>query len=229
MEQNESVFDDDLDGQRKEPPVNKPPAVTAADKTAVAPGAAEPINEMEAIRARMEQLAAKAVQQQGKPLTQSQAAKLAEVDFLGAIDPEVGVQPDQLKSGFSKLHQTVVSDTDRMISEKLAAVESNIQTFVTGLIMGEKFFEINPDLRKYRAFVGMKWDEVVKSNPNIGYDELFTKLEEVSRKELNLAKGKDGNNKPAPALAKQQSVARPGTQKASGLRAELDELHPFRR
>ncbi len=227
MEPSKSVFDDDLNGQKQESQVQEPPA---ADGTSPAKEVEQPVDELEAIRAMMEQLAVVAAQKQSQPQAQVQAAKPVEVDFLGTIDPEVGIQPDQLKGGFSKLHQTVVNDTAKMVSDRLTAVESNIQTFVTGLIMGEKFFELNPDLRKYRAFIGMKWDEVVKSNPNIGYNELFTKLEEVSRKELNLAKGKDGENKqPAPALAKQQSVVRPGMQKVSGNQAELDELHPFRR
>lgn len=222
MNLNESVFDDDL---KKSPVEVEPTKPTEPVPETSSTGE----DELDAIRARMEAMAASMTK--GVPVNVPEPEQVADVDFLGDVDAEQGVTPEQLKSGFTKLHKTLVNDVAAMMADKLSRVESNTQSYITGVMMAEKFFDANPDLRKFRAFVGMKWDQIVKDNPGIGYDQLFTKLGEVSRKELNLVKEGNGKTKPpAPALPKgRPGTERPGEKELTGLAAELNELHPFRR
>jgi len=156
--------------------------------------------------------------------------ELPELDF-GEIDEDTGITAEQMQKALKSVQENTAAAIIKTIDNRFGTMQEQTQSAVTGLLMAERFFNNNPDLEPYRAYVGVKWDRIVAENKNISFSELFERLNKEVRQDLKLGKrGSGGNGNPA--LPKDvKSTERPGDddKKKSIEQKSLDELYPGRR
>lgn len=157
-------------------------------------------------------------QQQNIPQQQQQVTPEVPVNFVPDDFDTSSLTADGLNSLLKKVYTAARSDI--VTRDDLKRTTQELQTNTTTTIASNQFFTDNPDLRPYKNVVVATWDNLVKANPSITWDQLFTTLEQSVRSTLQLPR----NNKvvqqnntavPNPAFPRSTSAPRKGDEKVN--------------
>jgi lipopolysaccharide biosynthesis regulator YciM len=108
--------------------------------------------------------------------------------------------------------RSIPSMVEKQTKEKAKATQS-----------AERFYKKNPDLVKYRDFVGYKANKIKSENPELDLDDILEKTEREVRQELNIEKQAKSKKKKSP-LPRRTSKTRKKGIKPSEFSKDLDKI-----
>ena len=124
--------------------------------------------------------AATPIEQATKP-----EAKVVQYVESGEAFDKIHEDPKILNEVLNKVGEEAYQ---RMLLEVAPLVQRSVAHQVGISDMVRNFYTANPDLAGYKGFVAHVTRTTMTENPDIGQDELLTKVEETAREQLNLPK-----------------------------------------
>lgn len=132
------------------------------------------------------------------------------VNLMGKVVEATNSQPQQ--------QQQQVPDIDNVVEQRMTAYKYE-----------REFYDINPDLEKFRPLVDYVADEIKQSQDITSIKAFFQAVEKEVRNRYGLTRpDKNVSTGKKPALPK-KSKARKGNKKRSSLQKEIDEVLAVRR
>jgi len=234
--------EDAMDTEVKEPAEDPRDAIIESLRSIIAKGGyAEPAQVAELTKGEAKPAVPQVPQvpQQPKvPLQVQEPPQAADDEFV--ITDEVYEKALSSKEGLSELINTVRTKAARDVILSLPeAVNNLVSSQFEVLSVVQNFYRSNPDLERFKHYVGSVSKEIASQNPNMDYDELLVRTAEKARKDLGLAapnpvqqsaqtKGSNQSHKklsgnPALPRGKTRGKRLPAPT-PTGLQAEIDAL-----
>lgn len=147
---------------------------------------------------------------------------------------ELGIDKAFINKLGNQIYQLAVRNTLLTIPK---AVKAEVRDEVNVMTLAKEFYKANPDLAKYKQFVGFTANQIASKNPDVSQEDLFKVLGKEARKGLGLPEvsvekpaeeraeeAPRNGGKKKPAFVKRPSSKRHVAEQLTGLEKEISDL-----